>query len=425
MRRLTISAFHLFVMTARPTELQLGYGPSWWIEAQSREHEQQDGRVELIEPQPPYAGSRQNVVQAAQSALTGAAGWSSQAIADLGRFATNGLFLSSTASPIELYLHQVDMLRISAAEGRDAVILTGTGSGKTESIYLPVFASLIRESARWPAIPAAPQNDWWNMSPAPGSGRRLHHSRVGQRDHEQGRRLPGLRALVMYPLNALAEDQMTRLRQSLDSDAIRGWLSANRPGNRFWFGRYIGSTPVSGRPTSTEAETTLRNELKRLSDTANAVAGIDAERFFPRLDGGEMWSRWDMQDAPPDILVTNYSMLNIMLMRDVETTIFDATRTWLDSDPTNVFHLVVDELHAYRGTPGTEVAYILRVLLDRIGLHPDHPQLRILASSASLGSDEARAQTTCASSSAGPLLSNLSAAAPCRSRLEHGIACAA
>jgi len=243
---------------------------------------------------------------------------SSQAISDVGQFASDGLFLSRTPTPIELYIHQVDMLRISAAEGRDAVILTGTGSGKTEAIYLPVLASLVRESARWPAIPAAAQNDWWNMTPTPGSGRRLHHSRIGQRDHEQGSRLPGLRALVMYPLNALAEDQMTRLRQSLDSDAIRGWLSANRPGNRFWFGRYIGSTPVSGRPTSTEAETTLRNELKRLTDTANAVVGTDAERFFPRLDGGEMWSRWDMQDAPPDILVTNYSMLNIMLMRDVD-----------------------------------------------------------------------------------------------------------
>jgi DEAD/DEAH box helicase domain-containing protein len=240
-------------------------------------------RDPLIEPQPPYAGSRQNVVQAARSALTGATGWSPQAISDVGQFASDGLFLSRTPTPIELYIHQVDMLRISAAEGRDAVILTGTGSGKTESIYLPVLASLIRESARWPAIPIAPQNDWWNMSPAPGSGRRLHHSRIGQRDHERGSRLPGLRALVMYPLNALAEDQMTRLRQSLDSNAIRGWLSANRPGNRFWFGRYIGSTPVSGRPTSTEAETTLRNELKRLTDTANAVLGTDAERFFPRL----------------------------------------------------------------------------------------------------------------------------------------------
>ena len=94
-------------------------------------------RDPLIEPQPPYAGSRQNVAQAAQSALTGAAGWSAQAVADLGQFATDGLFLSRTASPIELYLHQVEMLRISAAEGRDAVILTGTGSGKTSRSTCP------------------------------------------------------------------------------------------------------------------------------------------------------------------------------------------------------------------------------------------------------------------------------------------------
>ena len=186
---------------------------------------------------------------------------------------------------------------------------------------------------------------------------------------------------------------MARLRQALDSDTIRAWLSANRPGNRFWFGRYIGPTPISGLPTADGAETNLRKELRRLADTANAVRGrVDAERFFPRLNGGEMWSRWDMQEAPPDVLVTNYSMLNIMLMRDIEASIFDLTRAWLDADASHIFHLVVDELHAYRGTPGTEVAYILRVLLDRLGLHPDHPQLRIIASSASLGTDEVRAQ---------------------------------
>ena len=84
-----------------------------------------------------------------------------------------------------------------------------------------------------------------------------------------------------------------------------------------------------------------------------------------------MWSRWDMQDHAPDILITNYSMLNIMLMRGVEAGIFDQTRSWLQADPSHVFHLVVDELHTYRGTPGTEVAYLIRVLLDRIGLRPE------------------------------------------------------
>ena len=71
-----------------------------------------------------------------------------------------------------------------------------------------------------------------------------------------------------------------------------------------------------------------------------------------------MWSRWDMQDDPPDILITNYSMLNIMLMRPVEDPIFRQTREWLAEDRRNTFHLVVDELHTYRGTPGTEVGYL-------------------------------------------------------------------
>ena len=100
-----------------------------------------------------------------------------------------------------------------------------------------------------------------------------------------------------------------------------------------------------------------------------------------------------MQDAPPDILVTNFSMLSVMLMRDADSPLFQTTRDWLEADPwrkdgkgqpQNVFHLVVDELHLYRGTAGTEVAYLVRLLLHRLGLTPDSPQLRILASSASL-----------------------------------------
>ena len=135
-----------------------------------------------------------------------------------------------------------------------------------------------------------------------------------------------MRALVLYPLNALAEDQMARLRKALDGDEARTWLEVQRPGNRFWFGRYTGWTPIPGRPDRTGAEANLRSELGRLSELAAAVRGTPAERFFPRLDGGEMWSRWDMQDAPPDVLITNYSMLNIMLMRDVEAPIFEMTR---------------------------------------------------------------------------------------------------
>lgn len=350
-------------------------------------------REPLIEPQPPYAGSGfQDVAQVASSALAGIAGWTPQLIDDFSTLALNGLFLSQNRPPIELYTHQVEMLRASVALEHDTVILTGTGSGKTEAIYLPIIAALAREAASWPSRPPAPRNDWWAMDPPPGSGRRVHHPRISQRAHEQGGRMPAVRALVLYPLNALAEDQIARLRQALDGDNVRAWLASRRPGNKFWFGRYTGWTPIPGRSDRNGAEAELRQELERLADMEAAVRTTAAARFFPRLDGGEMWSRWDMQEAPPDVLITNYSMLNIMLMRDIEAPIFGMTRQWLEADPAHIFHLVIDELHSYRGTPGTEVAYIIRVLLDRLGLDPDHRQLRILASSASLGDDEARAQ---------------------------------
>ncbi|WP_434428082.1 helicase-related protein [Nannocystis pusilla] len=96
-----------------------------------------------------------------------------------------------------------------------------------------------------------------------------------------------------------------------------------------------------------------------------------------------------MQEDPPDILITNYSMLNIMLMRSLENPIFDQTRNWLASDRgKNCFHLVVDELHTYRGTPGTEVGYLIRALLHRLDLSPDSPQLRVIATSASIEAND-------------------------------------
>ena len=82
-------------------------------------------------------------------------------------------------------------------------------------------------------------------------------------------------------------------------------------------------------------------------------------------------------------------MISIMLMRAIEAPLFDQTREWLKKDADAVFHLFVDELHLYRGTAGPEVAYLIRPLLDRLGLYPGHKKLRIVASSASLGSGKA------------------------------------
>jgi ATP-dependent helicase YprA (DUF1998 family) len=252
---------------------------------------------------------------------------------------------------------------------------------------VPLIASLVRESATWGAPGArSPQWDWWHDRHKYFQGQNIRYAqRVPQRAHEDPTTRPAaIRALLLYPLNALVEDQLIRLREALDSALARTWLDAHRRGNRIYFGRYTGRTPVSGdRNAGNTAR--LRSELREMERDARLVANdSEARRFFPAMDGAEMWSRWDMQDTPPDLLITNYSMLNIMLMRGIEIGIFDMTRRWLESDSSHVFHLVVDELHMYRGTPGTEVAYLLRVLLDRLGLRPDSNQLRIIASSASL-----------------------------------------
>ena len=83
---------------------------------------------------------------------------------------------------------------------------------------------------------------------------------------------------------------------------------------------------------------------------------------------GEMMTRWDMLEAAPDILISNTSMLNVLLMRSNEDNLFDQTREWLNRDKKNKFTLVIDELHAYRGTTGSEVAVTVRNFLDRIGI---------------------------------------------------------
>ncbi len=299
-----------------------------------------------------------------------------------------------------LYTHQLTMLK-KALLGKNLVVTAGTGSGKTESFLLPLFAYLVRESKGWEVPGSLPEHwaDWWSaedwMGSCRSSSNRLKRSyRIPQRGHEN--RDSAVRALVLYPMNALVEDQLTRLRRALDSEQARGWFKSNRKGNRIYFGRYNGNSPVPGheqnehdRPNRDKIEDLVRAMLE--AENASEAAAQHAEDthdddvrfFFPQLDGGEMRSRWDMQDHPPDILITNYSMLSIMMMRDADEAIFRKTREWLKKEG-SVFHLIIDELHLYRGTAGTEVAYLLKLLLLRLGITPNSPKLRILASSASL-----------------------------------------
>ena len=165
----------------------------------------EDGRIfrePLIEPVPLYERDRRTFSEFAREALAGS--WPARQINDFADFVSLELFPASRRP----YTHQCDVFQEAVLNGNDVVVTTGTGSGKTECFLLPVISALVRESSHWGAPRALPpQWDWWNYG----------NQRVSQRAHEDRRaRRPAMRALILYPLNALVEDQLARLRTALD-----------------------------------------------------------------------------------------------------------------------------------------------------------------------------------------------------------------
>lgn len=218
--------------------------------------------------------------------------------------------LESRSLPLDrpLYLHQETAIR-KARRGRNLVVATGTGSGKTEAFLIPIFDSLIREGVR------------------------------GIND-------PGVRALLLYPMNALANDQMKRLRS----------LLANYPD--ITFGRYTGET--------------LDDPLKAREKFAELNPG---EPLLPN----ELLSRQQMRETPPHILLTNYAMLEYLLLRPQDMRLFseEGATTWK--------YVVIDEAHVYDGSQGAEIAMLLRRLRDRVA---GDGELQCIATSATVGAEE-------------------------------------
>ena len=208
----------------------------------------------------------------------------------------------------ELYLHQTEMMR-RALSGRNCVVTAGTGSGKTEAFLLPLFAQLAKEIPGWsrPDDPHPNANDWWRNRDwknqcKPGSTLQRSY-RIPQRDYET--RSAAVRALILYPMNALVEDQLTRLRKALDSDDAREWFERQSPGNRIYFGRYNSTTPVaghellqSGRPDRDKIDKLL-DRMKEADQAAEAARertngngdGEEVIHFFPQ-------DRWFGDEEP-------------------------------------------------------------------------------------------------------------------------------
>ena len=211
-----------------------------------------------------------------------------------------------------LYLHQEQALR-KANEGNNLVVTTGTGSGKTECFLIPIVNALLREQ-------------------------------------EQGTLADsGVRAIIIYPMNALANDQIKRMRN----------LLRNYPD--ITFGLYNGNT----KHTQKEA----------LAEYRKIHAKDD--NFTKEPLENELISRETMQQTPPHILITNYSMLEYMLLRPKDDKVFSSAK---------LRYIVLDEAHIYKGTTGMETSMLMRRLRARLNVSD---QVQYILTSATLGGKEA------------------------------------
>lgn len=216
---------------------------------------------------------------------------------------------NSESLPLDrkLYLHQEQAIIKICKDERNAIVATGTGSGKTESFIIPILNELLKEKS-------------------------------------EGALTPGVRALLLYPMNALANDQMKRLRS----------LLANEPD--ITFGIYTGETEIYTQQAM-DKYTRMHNSIPIQN---------------------ELISREQMQKTPPNILLTNYAMLEYLMLRPADSVFFEGIYS------NNWKFVVIDEAHTYTGAKGIEMSMLLSRLKSTIGLKKG--EVRCIITSASLGS---------------------------------------
>ena len=273
------------------------------------------------------------------------------------------------------FCHQVSALE-AAFEGQDLFVSTGTGSGKTECFMWPLMAKLATEAKNNPAS--------WSMR--------------------------GIRTIVMYPMNALVSDQVSRLRR-LIGDADHRFVNIFRDtcginSRRPQFGMYTGRTPYAGKEPKRSEDQSLaatysrmvnpetdeeKAFLEKLIKDGKLPAKEDFDNFLEKLYQGkhvpdeedaELVTRFEMQQFCPDILITNYSMLEYMLLRPRENKIWADTQAWLNADPSNKLLFVIDEAHMYRGSAGGEVSLLIRRMFHRLGI--DRSRVQFILTTASM-----------------------------------------
>ena len=198
------------------------------------------------------------------------------------------------------YVHQQKAFeRLTGDDGRSTLVATGTGSGKTECFLYPILEYCYQHR--------------------------------GER---------GIKALIIYPMNALATDQAKRIAELIhESPELRGNVTV---------GMYVG--------------------------------GQEHTPSRMMSEHGVITDHETMLNSAPDILMTNYKMLDYLLVRPKDALL------WQDNDSETLKYIAVDELHTFDGAQGTDLACLLRRLKRRLGIYDGY--LCCVGTSATMGSKE-------------------------------------
>lgn len=178
------------------------------------------------------------------------------------------------------YVHQSKAFeRLTGDDGRSSLIATGTGSGKTECFLYPILEYCYKHRGE-----------------------------------------PGVKALIIYPMNALASDQAKRIAELIyNSPELKGNVTA---------GMYVG--------------------------------GEDKNASRMMTEHGVITDHETMLNYAPDILMTNYKMLDYLLVRPKDAAL------WRDNTPETLKYIAVDEFHTFDGAQGTDLACLLRRLKSKL-----------------------------------------------------------
>jgi len=240
----------------------------------------------------------------------------------------------------QFFKHQDNALTNIIKEERNTIVSSGTGSGKTESFLIPIL------------------------------------------DHCSKFRVKGIKAIIVYPMNALAGDQVARLRKYLYRLNNIDKKTGQEP---ITFGIYNGSTPERSH---------LGNKLhKKLQGVQLPCPECKKNTLIPEGEIGskvhlrctnnsehvidfQFLSREDLRENPPDILITSYVMLDRILLRPKDRKLFENNQ---------VKFLVLDEMHTYAGARGADVALMIRRLKRRLEKNAiDSVNLRCIGTSATM-----------------------------------------